>query len=137
MFPITLKCGTRNAERGTAGSASSNECQSNRRAFPSTTRNRSVPRSEFRRQSAILFDRDDPMHARGEDGSKGSRPRPDLEHDVPGRRVEGVDDLAEDVGVAEEVLTEPLVRTRAHTLRMTTVRSSVADAPPVKPARSA
>src|SRR5207245_1393497 len=96
-----------------------------------------VPRSEFLRQSAILLDRDDPMHARGEDGSKGSRPRPDLEHDVPGGRVEGVDDLAEDVGVAEEVLAEPLVRTRAHTLRMTTVRSSVADAPPVEPARSA
>src|SRR5438034_4756455 len=106
--------------------------------FPYTTLFRAlrVPRSEFRRQAAILFDRDDPMHARSEDGSQGSRPRPDLEHDVPGRRVEGVDDLAEDVGVAEEVLAEPLVRTRAHTLRMTTVRSSEADAPPVKPARS-
>src|SRR5438034_7085711 len=65
--------------------------------FPYTTLFRSlrVPRSEFRRQAAILFDRDDPMHARGEDGRQGSRPRPDLEHDVPGRRVEGVDDLAE------------------------------------------
>src|SRR5207245_1275510 len=82
------------------------------------------------RQPAVLLYGDHRPYAGGEDGSQGSSPRPDLEHDVPGRRVEGVDDLAEDIGVAEEVLAEPLVRTRAHTLRMTTVRSSEAAASP-------
>src|SRR5438093_1245221 len=62
-------------------------------------------------------------------------PRADLDDDVLRRGIEGVDDLAEQPRVAQEVLPESLLST--HTLRMTRVRSSAAGAPPVKPARSA
>src|SRR5213078_2577301 len=94
-----------------------------------------IPHSAFVRQSAILLYSDHPPHAWGQDGREGSRPRPDLDHDVVGRGLERVDDALQDVPVGEEVLAEPLVRD--HTLRMTTVRSSAGGAPPVKPARSA
>jgi len=93
------------------------------------------PQSAIICQSAIPLDRDDALHARGENDRQGARSRSDLEDDVAGRGLERVDDLREELRVAEEVLPER--RPPAHTLRITRVRSSAAGAPPVKPARSA
>src|SRR5207253_7748320 len=94
-----------------------------------------VPRSEFGCQSAIFFYRDHAQPAGEQFVGEGSRPRPDLDHDVVGGGLERVGDALQDVPVGEKVLAEPLVRN--HTLRITTVRSSAGGAPPVKPARSA
>src|SRR6184192_1110152 len=95
----------------------------------------STPHSALVRQPAILFYRDHPQPAGEQLLGEGSRPRPDLEHDVVGRGVERVDDLLENGAIGEEVLAES--RVGNHALRMTTVRSSVGGAPPVNPARSA
>src|SRR2546422_5836099 len=94
-----------------------------------------LPRSEFGCQPPVLLYRDDPQAAGEQLLGEAPPPRSDLEHDVAGRGLERVDDLREELRVAEEVLPER--RPPAHTLRITRVRSSAAGAPPVKPARSA
>src|SRR5437870_11716941 len=93
-----------------------------------------VPRSDFGSQPPVLLYCNHPQPAREQDLGQASPPRPDLEHDVVGRGVERVDDLLENGAIGEEVLAEPFVGN--HALRMTTVRSSVGGAPPVRPARS-
>src|SRR5439155_3360133 len=88
-----------------------------------------VPRSVFERlrQPSILFNCDHPQPAGEQLPGQAPLPRPDLQDDVAGHRLERVDDATEDVAVVEEVLAEAA---RAHALRRTTVRSSDAAAPP-------
>src|SRR5207244_7693487 len=94
-----------------------------------------TPHSALVCQLSIFFYRNHPQPAGEQLLSKAPSPRSDLEHDIAGRGVERVDDALQDVPIGEKVLAEPLVR--LHSLRRTTVRSSVGAAPPVKPARSA
>jgi len=58
------------------------------------------PQFAIASQSAIPLDRNDPLHARGEDDGHGARPRSDLDDDVAGRGLERVDDLREELRVA-------------------------------------
>src|SRR5216110_562043 len=64
------------------------------------------PQSAIMSQPAVPFDGDYVTYARGEDGRQAPLRRPDHDHDVPGRRIEGVDDALQDVPVGEEVLAE-------------------------------
>src|SRR2546421_9479141 len=93
------------------------------------------PRCEFSSQPPIFLYPYHPQPGGEQALREAPPPRPDLEHDVVGRGVERVDDFLENGAIGEEVLAESLVGN--HALRMTTVRSSVGGAPPVKPARSA